>query len=122
MLFRSTISNLAKVPIDKKLCGEKFPFSQHSQRNISMVPRIYVYPLPGAGYILFLRMAFVRIGQVCNMALYEKNKYCEMKIQFVNPNAYSTVWERGTNRLFECLKYKFERQLFELYKMLSLVI
>ena len=42
-----------------------------------------------------------------------------MKIQFVNLNAYSTVWERGTKRLFECLKYNFERQLFELYEMLS---
>ena len=68
-----------------------------------MVPRIYVYSLLGAGYILFLRMAFVRNWQVCNMALYERNHYCEMKIQFVNPTAYSTVWERGTKRLFECL-------------------
>ena len=80
---------------------EGSPLSQYSYGNVETIPRIYVSPLPGAGYIFFLRMVFVKIEQICNTALYEKNQYCEMKIRFVNSNVYSTAEERGIGRLFE---------------------
>ena len=74
---------------------EGSPLSQYSYGNIETVPRVYVYPLPGAGYIFFLRMAFMRNEQVCNLTLYEKSQYRKMKknqvniFLFVNSNACS---------------------------------